>query len=88
MSTEIISVDYDECDPDDIVRNVEVAVRFEGERYAVRVVRRQRQHSRAWGDEITSWSMGEDERGTRRDVVELPSEVEEAVDAEMGKNPR
>jgi hypothetical protein len=45
MSTEIISVDYDECDPDDIVRNVEVAVRFEGERYAVRVVRRQRQQA-------------------------------------------
>jgi hypothetical protein len=88
MSTEIISIDYDEHDPDDIVRCAEVAVRHEGERYHVRVVRRQRQSSRAWLDEITSWCRGEDERGTRRDVVELPSEVEEAVDAELGRNPR
>jgi hypothetical protein len=78
MSTECISVDFDECDPDDTARTALVAVRHEGERYHVHTVSK-RLRRNAWSHVITRWALGEDDVGTERARDELPDEIESAA---------
>jgi len=79
MSTECISVDFDERDDPGDPRTALVAVRYDGVRYHVRAASR-RTYYRGWAHDVIAWALGEDEAGTERALADLPEEVESAVD--------
>jgi hypothetical protein len=87
VTPSIISVDYDECDPDDSERRAFVAAEYDGDTYCVRTLS-MRSLFGNWDHSITYWCHGEDEAGTQRPPAELPDDVTSAVDAELHRGRR
>jgi len=87
MNTEVISIDYDECD-DDTARRAFVAVEHDGATYMVRTFSEHRPRSATWRHGVAYWCLGEDEAGTQRHPAGLPDEVISAVDAELHRGGR
>ena len=85
MNTEVISIDYDECD-DDTARRAFVAIEHDGATYMVRTLSYQR--LRTWAHGVAYWCLGEDEEGTQRHPAGLPDEVMSVVDAELHRGGR
>ena len=86
MSTEIISIDYDECD-DDTARRAFVSVEHDGATYCVRTLSMKSLFGN-WDHSIKYWCHGEDEAGTQREPADLLTDVWEAVDAELHRGQR
>jgi hypothetical protein len=88
VNTEIISIDYDECDPGDIERRAFVALEHDGATYMVRTLSVHRPSNATWLHGLSYWCLGEDKAGTQRHPAGLPDEVISAVDAELHRGQR